>query len=219
MRRSSGWFSARRDFLTLLTAIIVSLSFMFSNDGGQIETLRVWTLGGFGFLLKKISAVKAFKNVYEENHRLRHESAELMLENSRLKEALLENQRLRQLLNFKAESHLDLVAAKVIGKQESGFVNAVVLDVGKREKITRNMAVVTAQGLVGRVLEVSNNQSIVELLLDRNLRASAMVQRSRVAGIIKWVEGELVQLAEIPKRSDVQAGDTIITSEFSSIFP
>lgn len=219
MRRSSGWFSARRDFLTLLTAVIVSLSFMFSNDGGQIETIRVWTLGSFGFLLKKISVVQTFKNVYEENYRLRHESAALMLENSRLREAFLENQRLRELLNFKAESQLDLVAAKVIGKQETGFVNSIVLDVGKREKITKNMAVVTAQGLVGRVLQVSDSRSLAELLLDRNFRVSAMAQRSRVAGIVKWIEGEHVQLAEIPKRADVQTGDAIITSKFSSIFP
>ncbi len=219
MRHFSEWFIARRDYLTLITAVLVSIILMFSNEGRQTETVRVWTLASFGVVLKKISILKEFNNIYEENLWLRRRSAELMLENSSLKEARLENQRLRQLLDFKFESQLDLIAAKVIGKRESGFVNSIILDAGGGDKIERNMAAVTAQGLVGKILQVGENYSIIELLLDRNFRVSAMVQRSRVNGIIKWIEGENVVLSEVPKRSDVNVGDLVITSGLSFIFP
>ena len=219
MRHFSEWFIARRDYLTLITAVLVSIILMFSNEGRQTETVRVWTLASFGVILKEISVLKEFNNIYEENRWLRRRSAELMLENSSLKEAQLENQRLRQLLDFKFESQLDLIAAKVIGKRESGFVNSIILDAGGGDKIERNMAAVTAQGLVGKILQVDENRSIAELLLDRNFRVSAMVQRSRVSGIIKWMEGENVVLAEVPKLSDVKVDDLVITSGLSFIFP
>ena len=81
------------------------------------------------------------------------------------------------------------------------------------------MAVVTAQGLAGKVLQVGNNHSTAELLLDRNFRVSALVQRSRVSGIVKWIEGESVVLSQVPKRSDVKIEDQVITSGLSLIFP
>ncbi len=219
MRGFSEWFIIRRDYLTLVLAVLFSTILMFTNKGRQTETVRLWTLAGFGVILEKFSVLQQLNNIHEENQWLRRKSAELMLENSGLKEAQLENQRLRQLLDFKFESQLDLIAAKVIGKKESGFLNSVVLDAGKAEEIKKNMAVVTAQGLVGKVLQVGKNHSTAELLLDRNFRVSAMVQRSRVSGIIKWIEGENVVLSEVPKRSDVKVDDLVVTSGLSFIFP
>ena len=219
MRGFSEWFIIRRDYLTLVLAVLFSTILMFNNKGRLTETVRVWTLAGFGVILEKFSVVQELNNIHEENQWLRRRSAELMLENSSLKEAQLENQRLRQLLDFKFESQLDLIAAKVIGKKESGFLHSVVLDAGKAEEIKKNMAVVTAQGLVGKVLQVGKNHSTAELLLDRNFRVSAMVQRSRVNGIIKWIEGENVVLSEVPKRSDVKVDDLVVTSGLSFILP
>lgn len=181
--------------------------------------VRVWTLEGFGFFLTKISALKELNDIRVENQALRKRGAELMLENSELKEALLENQRLRKLLDFKLQSQLALTSAKVIGKQESGFVNSIILDVGKADNIVKDMAIVTAQGLVGKIFRVAENHSTAELLLDRNFRVGAMVQRSRVGGIIKWIEGDKVIMSEVPKRSDIKPGDVVITSGLSSIFP
>jgi len=137
MRGFSEWFIIRRDYLTLVLAVLFSTILMFTNKGRQTETVRLWTLAGFGVILEKFSVLQQLNNIHEENQWLRRKSAELMLENSGLKEAQLENQRLRQLLDFKFESQLDLIAAKVIGKKESGFLNSVVLDAGKAEEIKK----------------------------------------------------------------------------------
>jgi rod shape-determining protein MreC len=184
-----------------------------------MQAVSAWTLEGYGFILEKISVIKRMNAISHENDWLRQKNAELMLENSRLQEALQENQRLRQMLEFKSTSQLDLVPARVIGKGSSGFIHSIILAVGEADSIQKNMAVVTAQGLVGKIFNVSEDHATAQLLLDRNFRASAMIQRSRVSGIVKWHAGNQVMLAEVPKRSDVQVGDVVITSGLSSIFP
>lgn len=219
MRRLHEWFIYRKEQLTFLGALILSLVLIFTNDRTQIQTVRAWTLDGIGFLLEDLSVLKQMISLHKENSWLRQKNAELMLENSRLREALLENQRLRQMLAFKSESQLDLIPAKVIGKGSNGFINSVLIAMGHADGLKKNMAVVTAQGLVGKIFHVGRHRSTAQLLLDRNFRVSAMVQRSRVTGIIKWHEGNEVILAEVPKRSDVLVGDIVVTSGFSTIFP
>lgn len=219
MRRLNEWFIHRKDVLILLLSIILSLVFIFSNDETQMQTLRVWTFGGFGYLMDKISAVERYQDVYEENQWLRLENARLMVEYSQLKEAAAENKRLRELLNFKQESKLELVPAKVIGHDQNGFVNSILLTAGRADSIKKNMAVVTSQGLVGKIYRVSQNDATAQLLLDRNFRVSAMVQRSRVMGVVRWTDSNEVALAEVPKRSDVAPGDTVVTSGLSMIYP
>jgi rod shape-determining protein MreC len=81
------------------------------------------------------------------------------------------------------------------------------------------MPVVTDQGLAGKVIATSSGFSVVQLLLHKDVRVSARVQRSRVNGIIRWNAGRMLQLMHVPKTLDVESGDLIITSEFSSIFP
>ncbi|NIR51176.1 rod shape-determining protein MreC [candidate division KSB1 bacterium] len=219
MRRFSEWFVNRKENLTFLAAIIFSIALIFSNESFQIQTVKVWTLDGFGFVLGRIAAVNRFASVYEQNQRLRLSNAKLMLENSKLNEALLENQRLRNLLEFKSESALNLVPAKVVGRGQNGFINSIILDAGKANDLTKNLPVVTAQGVVGKLFNVASHHSTAQLLLDRNFRVSATIQRSRVRGIIKWFEGNRVTLAEVPKRSDVKVGDMVVTSGFSALFP
>ncbi|MFQ5822454.1 MAG: rod shape-determining protein MreC [bacterium] len=219
MHRLYEWFINRKEYLTFLGAVIFSLILIFTNDVSQIQTVKSWTLDGFGLLLEKLSVLDRITSIYEENRWLRQKNAELMLDNSKLKEALLENKRLRQMLVFKSESQLDLIPAKVIGKGGNGFINSIILSIGHNDGLERNMAVVTAQGLVGKIFNVSRYRSTAQLLLDRNFRVSALIQRSRVTGIIKWHEGNQVFLAEVPKRSDVILGDVVVTSGYSTIFP
>lgn len=219
MRILHEWFVHRKDHLALFAASLFSIILIFSNNEQQLQVVRVWTLDGFGFIFEKWSDLRRFNQVYVENERLRKKNSELMLENSRSKEAMLENQRLRDLLAFKSESQLELVPAKVVGKQSNGFINSVILATGESDSVAKNMPIVTAQGLVGKIVTVAKSHSVSQLLLDRNFRVSAKVQRSRVTGIVRWHEGNQVVLSQVPKRSDVKVGDRIISSGFSTIFP
>ncbi len=219
MRRFSDWFVYRGEYLTFASATVLSLILIFSNNDPRLRTIRSYAFGSFGYVLEKATALQRYDHVYRHNRWLRKENARLMLENTQYKEAVYENERLRSLLEFKAKSQLELLPAKVIGEEENGFIHSIVLDVGENSGAKKNMAVVTSQGLVGRIYEVSAANSIVLLMLDRNFRVGSMLQRSRIAGIVKWESGNEVVLAQIAKRSDVSVGDAVITSGFSTIFP
>ena len=213
------WLKNRKEPLTLLSAIVLSLMMMLSDNAIQTKAIRVWSFAGFGLALEKYAVFKQLLNVYHENEQLRRQSSALMLENSQLKEASIENQRLRELLTLKGESEFALVPAQVIGRKRSGLVNVLLLDSGLIDSIAVNMPVVTADGLVGKIHAVAGDKSMAQLLLDRNIRVSAINQRSRVRGIIRWNEDDLFVLEQIPKRSDIRVGDTIVTSPLSSVFP
>jgi rod shape-determining protein MreC len=202
-----------------LGAVLFSLVLIFTNDTTQLQTVRAWTFEGFGLLLDKLTFFREATSLYQENRWLRQKNTELMLQNSRLKEAWLENQRLRQMLAFKSESQLDLTPAKVIGIGGNEFIHSVILSVGSVDGVRKNMPVVTAQGLVGKIYSEGSNYATAQLLLDRNSKVSAMIQRSRVTGIINWYGGNQLILVGVPKRSDVKVGDAVVTSGYSSIFP
>jgi rod shape-determining protein MreC len=81
------------------------------------------------------------------------------------------------------------------------------------------MPIISETGLVGRVLITSKHYSIGQIMLNKDFRASAKIQRSRVDGIIGWEGGEYLQLRNVSKTQDVKEGDIVTTSEYSSLFP
>jgi rod shape-determining protein MreC len=82
-----------------------------------------------------------------------------------------------------------------------------------------NMPIVSEAGLVGRVVATGGRYAVGQILLNKEFRASAKLQRSRVDGILIWDGGPYVQLKNVAKTLDVKVGDVVVTSEYSSIFP
>jgi rod shape-determining protein MreC len=158
-------------------------------------------------------------NVQRENKHLRQRMAELSLENSMLKEAKLKNVQLRQLLDFTEESQFALRAAEVIGWEPDRTVNSILIDIGQSHGVQRNMPVVSPEGLVGKVYRVLPHVSVVQLLQDPNCRVSAIVQRSRILGIVEWERGVQCLLRHIPVKGDIRVGDVVVTSGMGGIFP
>ena len=97
--------------------------------------------------------------------------------------------------------------------------NTVTIDVGERDGIRPLMPVITERGLVGKVVATSPRYAVAQVLFHRDMRVSAKVQRSRADGIVAWEGGSTLVLRNIAKTLDVQAGDVVITSEYSSLYP
>ncbi len=143
---------------------------------------------------------------------------ELSDEASRLREAKLEAARLRNLLEMKEQSEYGYRAAEIVGKHLLLMRNTLTLNVGTKDGIVPSMPVVSDAGLVGIVVGATPYFSVVNILLNVEFRASAKIQRSRVDGILAW-DGTNLLLTNVPKTMDVQVGDLVITSEYSSTFP
>jgi rod shape-determining protein MreC len=142
-----------------------------------------------------------------------------MDEVSRLREARLENIRLRQALNLPRRPDRTYIAADVVGKTLQLLRNTITLNVGERDGIAVNMPIVSERGLVGKIVATSNRYSVGQILLNRDLRVSAKVQRNRVDGIVRWDNGRLISLQNVVKTADVQSGDLVVTSGYSNVYP
>lgn len=114
---------------------------------------------------------------------------------------------------------LNLTAAEVIGENPHDILNGYLLNAGSERGIYISAPAVTAEGLVGKIVNVDNDHSICQILLDPSSRVSAKIQRNRELGVIAWNGGNNLKLLYITKTIKVYVGDVIITSGMSQIFP
>jgi rod shape-determining protein MreC len=178
----------------------------FINETINI-TERVW-LKYFGLI-----------NIHNENIRMKKELDSLKMENYLYQEMLAANQRLQQLLQFRDMSDQPVIAAQVIGRDPTGWFQSVIIDKGKNSGIKLNMPVVNAEGIVGKLVSVSNNYSKVLLIIDQNSSVDCIIQRSRDSGIVKGLSPKVCKLDYVLKSSDVHVGDIVVTSGLGGLFP
>jgi rod shape-determining protein MreC len=153
-------------------------------------------------------------------------SEQLELEVGRLRaelqgarEDVLENERLRRLLDMRRHLAPRSIGASVVTANLSGRTKLIVIDRGGRSGVRPDLPVVAWGGAVGRVLEVGPEHAVVRLLTDEQSGVAAVVQRSRAKGIVLGQGTEEVELAYVPRFSDVVLGDRIVTSGFDGVFP
>jgi len=139
-------------------------------------------------------------DVRQENKELKRQIQQLMLENSRYRELLSTYVRLQTLLKFKQTFREPVIAARVIGRDPSGWFRSVIVDKGEKDGISVDMPVVNALG-------------------DQNSSVDCLIQRSRDRGIVKGLSTELCKVAYLVKSSDVSLGDQVVTSGLGGVFP
>lgn len=207
-----------REYAVLSLLLVVSLILMALGDNTQIRHIRSVATVAFGIVQEELSFIPRYFGMRGENDMLRRMNIDLADEASRLREARLENDRLVKLLNLKESYRFPVIAGRVIGKNLTLLRNTITLNIGKLNGVAPRMSVVGDGGLAGVVTSVSDHYCVVRILLNADFRASAKLQRSRVDGIIAW-DGDDLILTNVAKTLDVVAGDTIITSDYSSTYP
>jgi len=148
----------------------------------------------------------------------------LMVENVRLKELASENETLRQLLNYTRNNpqfnyQATSVVGRSIGLDPTNLLYYVYVDVGARNGIADGMPAITDRGLVGRVTAVGPNSAQVLMLLDPASSVNAIIQNSRVTGVVKGNIDGTVSMERIPPTEDVNPGDIVLTSGLGGNFP
>jgi rod shape-determining protein MreC len=208
-----------KEYIALALCGIASMVLLTFNDNPQIRSLRTIAVASVGFLQDVFTIFPDYVHLQAENRALRELNVSLADEVSRLREARLENLRLRQMIGLHDRPRPSHLPADVVGKNLQLLRNTITLDVGEREGVRANMPVVTGSGLVGKITATSLHYAIAQILLNKELRVSAKIQRSRVDGILRWDGGAHLQLTNVAKTLDVLPGDVVITSEYSSIYP
>jgi rod shape-determining protein MreC len=207
-----------KEYAVLAGLLIASLVLMALTDNVQIKHIRGLATVALGVVQEQLAFIPRYFGLRSENDLLRKMNIDLADEVNQLREARLENIRLRELLGLKQPVPYKLIGGKVIGKDLTLLRNTITLDVGRLDDVQVFMPVVGDGGLVGVVSSISDHYAVVRILLNVDVRASAKVQRSRVDGIIAC-DGTSLLLTNVSKTLDVQAGDVVITSEYSSTYP
>lgn len=219
LKRAYDILSQFREYLLVSVYLAVSVALLAVNENEQIRTLRSLTVVAVGFLQENFAFLPNYLDLRAENSALRELNLSLSDEVNRLRESRLENIRLRQLLGLLERPAFTMVSATVVGKNLQLLRNTITINVGSAQAVALHMPIVTDQGLVGKVIAVGPHYAIGQILFNKDLRVSAKIQRSRVDGIIRWDGGGSLSMQNVVKTMDVRAGDVVITSDYSSIFP
>ncbi|MCA9408504.1 MAG: rod shape-determining protein MreC [Candidatus Omnitrophica bacterium] len=209
-------------FLIFLTAFFV---FFTRSESLRSTKFAIINLTSFPIRLLSNSILEVKKllfyhRTFDEYKRLREENGVLKSRLIGLEEVMKENTRLEQLLEFKRSLLYSSIAANVIGREPSQWNSSVIIDKGTNEGVKKGAAVVNAQGVVGKITEVSSSYSKVILLTDPQFSVAALIQRPRETGILTGtLRQNVCRLRFLEGGSNMMPGDMVITSKLSSTFP
>lgn len=188
-----------------------------------ILTITAPVQGSLQWLLDR--AVSGFQNyVYllstrKENLELVESNRRLLSEISQLRETQRENARLRTMLGFQETMKLKSIIARVIAKDASTEFRAIRLNRGESSGVQKDMAVITAEGVVGRVIRTTAETADVVTIVDTLSAIDAIDERSRARGIVEGMTEDLCQLIYALRTDDIAPGDVLISSGLGGIFP
>ena len=225
---------SRHKSLALLAGVLLLQVLMLAvqvKRDSRGRLIRVWTVTavtpfekggawGFGWIRTVWDHYFALQGTTRQNEALRQENDALKLTISQLQGKAAEADRLAVLLNFrKAHDKVPMVMARVIGASAGTASRTVEIDRGERDGIRRNMAVITPDGAVGKIIEAFRDNAQVLLLTDKDGGAGAMLVQSRSQGPVKGNGDPTLSMSYVANEEEVHVGDKIVTSGMDKIFP
>jgi rod shape-determining protein MreC len=218
--------------VVVLFAEVVGLAVQVkrTSDTDSSRLLRVWTVTAVSPLEKAfVAAQQSVRNTWHsyfylrgvraQNQKLQEEIEQLRLQQVRLAEDAGQARRLQRLLGFKEQFIARTLAAQVIGSSGSDMSRVVYIDKGAGDGVEQDMPVITADGVVGKILRVFPTSSQVLLINDPSSGVGAILEKSRLQGVIKGTANGELLLEKMMSDERVEAGDQLLTSGGDQIFP
>ena len=222
--------------VTLLVANLIIMAVDARDADGQHKMLRVWTQA-FASPLQNASSKASgattgffqqiwnFRSTAQENEQLKERLTQVETELNNARQAAAENERLKGLLGLGEQTTIKSVPARVIARDPSVWFNTITINRGSSSGIEMNMPVVTAGGIVGRVITVSPWASQVMLLTDEKAGAGAVVGQLGQSGALGSVRGRadlgvaLIEMRYVSGTEKVEVGDNVMTTGQDGIYP
>ena len=215
--------------LLVIFAQLVLLAYQVKNDR-DVRLIRMWAVIAVTPVAQTIEFVRDgvthftgnyvfLKDAQAENRRMQKELGELKLENQYLKNELATADRAQALTALQAHTPSRMVAARVVGTATGGTSKAVFVDRGTVAGVEKGMAVVTPDGIVGKVLAVYPNASLVLLVNDSVFAAGVVSQKNHVRGVLKGSGYGNCRVDYVQPEEKVEIGEWFYTSGDDRIFP
>lgn len=210
--------------LAFVTSADRSASWIESTLGSVIQPVQSFAAKASNGIISFVQKVFKTSDADKELEQLQVRMAQLEQaadENAKLK---AENERLKKLLNYvETLENYEYVTAVVTGNSQGVWFETFTINAGRNKGIEKDMPVVCAEGLIGRVIEVGANWSKATAIIDPSSEVSVMVERTRDIGVVRGsfsaTSDNQLELYFLPSGFDLVPGDKIVTSGMSSIFP
>lgn len=212
--------------LVLAALVLVTVDFRTGEDGpvdrlrGGVTTLLRPVQEGVAVLVRPVGDAAGnlgeIFRVRTENQRLRAQVETLRERHRSATDLQRENEELRALLDMRDAGGFDTIAATTVALAPSNFEWTITVDVGSDDGVERGMPVINADGLVGRVIQVTPRASRVLLAIDPNFSAAARVARTGEIGPISGRGGNPMLFEPFDPETTVEVGDEIVTSRYQS---
>jgi rod shape-determining protein MreC len=200
------------------------------KDGRSVRLIRLWAAGmvvpferaihGSGEGLRGLwSEYVDLRHTHDQNKELLQTIDRLRLEQATLREDALQGQRLQGLLKFQESYIYKTTAAQVIGTSGSIQSHVVYLDKGSAEGLGPDMAVITGDGIVGKVREVFPHSAQVLVVNDQTSGAGVVLETTRIRGILRGNAAGQPQVINILADQRIQPGERVLTAGGDQIFP
>ena len=223
IRQRTGWL-----FVALVVAHLVLISAQAKTDR-RVTFFNYWVFGGFAEVQRAttsgVSAVQgtwqdyfALQQIRRENESLKDEVGKLRIAMQRESDAAAQARTLQSLLQLRKELPFETTGARVIGGAASPEFRTITIDKGTDDGLRTDMAVIAPTGVVGRIIQPTRRAAKVQLLIDTDAAAGAVVERSRAQGIVVGTKTGY-RLEYVPSSADIKIGDRVITSGLEGVFP
>jgi len=234
-----SFFSRYKNELVLVGVLFVQIIILASNverdnprtqSRGKVSLIRVWTVNAITPVERLFVSTGHFfrdtwrsyvdlHDVRRENRQLLEDLNRLRTEQARLRENVSEVQRLKALLEFRERFIAQTVAAQVIGSSGSEQSRAIYIDKGARAGIRPDMAVITPDGIVGKIKEVFPFSSQVLVITDHGGGAGVIMEKSRLQGVLRGTGFFDMEISDIMEDEKIEPGEHVITSGGDGIYP
>lgn len=216
-------------FLAVTVGHVILISAQVNTRRG-VPILEAITFGAFSELQRATSSLVkgvgnvwsgyiALRGIHEENESLKRQLADAQVQLQEQRALAGRSRNLEQLLDFRDRIMLQTGAAEIIAAGATPDFRTVTIDKGLLHGLRGDMAVIAPAGVVGRLIIPGPRASKVQLLIDRNAAAGALIERSRAQGVIVGTGDGRLRMEYVTEVSDVVVGDLVVTSGIDGIFP
>lgn len=215
--------------IPLLVLHLALLSIQIENPSGTL-LIKTWTMSVQAPILSTSSYITGgFKSAWQnyiwaigarsENKRLKKTVHELMLINSSYMQIQKENERLRRLLLLNDRLGLTSIGARVVARTPAFLSNMVYINRGSADGVFVDAAVISGDGIIGRVALVAKHQSQVQLITNPDASIGALLAKTRTPGVLRGSGEQLLEMAYVGNSEAVEVGDAVLSSGLDGIYP
>ena len=199
-------------------------------DGRKVRLIRMWTTATVTPFERVAHAIGSgtrhgwsdyvdLRHVRQQNRDLQQQLTRMRIEQAAIAEDALQGRRLQALLNFRERYVGSLVAAQVIGTSGSDQTHVLTIDKGWHDGLRPDMAVITPDGIVGKLRDVFPDTSLVLEINDQSSGAGVILESTRIRAILRGTVAGRVQIGNLTADSRIKPGETVITSGGDQVYP